>query len=164
MDELEAQRRKLMRLFYDDRIGADLFAEEEARLTKTIAAARDQVNCALEDVQVADDLSRTFDEVVSHPLQRSSESRQEGGAPRSPVTAMVGAMAKGRVSCGQMTDVTGAASGTVHPRLPSARSEAPHHRRWRTLVSATAFCNSLVVVSRFKRGERIPTPRADASA
>ena len=28
-----AQRRKLLRLYYDDKIGADLFAEEEARLS-----------------------------------------------------------------------------------------------------------------------------------
>ncbi len=40
VEDLEAQRRKLLRLYYDDRIGADLFAEEEARLAVAIAAAQ----------------------------------------------------------------------------------------------------------------------------
>jgi len=38
--DLEGQRRKLLRLYYDDRIGADLFAEEEARLAGAIKAAQ----------------------------------------------------------------------------------------------------------------------------
>jgi DNA invertase Pin-like site-specific DNA recombinase len=64
VEELEAQRRKLLRLFYEDRVGADLFAEEEARLTKTIAAARSEVDASLQKAEVADDLSRKFDDVA----------------------------------------------------------------------------------------------------
>ena len=33
VEDLVAQRRKLLRLYYDDKVGADLFAEEEARLS-----------------------------------------------------------------------------------------------------------------------------------
>ncbi len=58
------QRRKLLRLFYDDRISADLFAEEEARLSKTIASARGDLAGSAKQIEVADDLSRTFDEVA----------------------------------------------------------------------------------------------------
>jgi hypothetical protein len=63
LDELETQRRKLLRLFYDDRIGADLFAEEEARLTKTIAATRSDL-AEPAQVELCDNLSLMFDEVA----------------------------------------------------------------------------------------------------
>jgi len=46
VDQLDGQRRKLLRLYYDDRIGADLFAEEEARLALAIAAAHGESEAA----------------------------------------------------------------------------------------------------------------------
>ena len=46
MDQLEGQRRKLLRLYYDDRIGADLFAEKEARLALAIAAGHGESQTA----------------------------------------------------------------------------------------------------------------------
>jgi hypothetical protein len=36
VDNLQGERRKLLRLYYDDKIGADLFAEVEARLSLAI--------------------------------------------------------------------------------------------------------------------------------
>jgi hypothetical protein len=59
VDDLEGQRRKLLRLFYDDRIGADLFAEEEARLAATNEAAQRESEAARADV------ARFFDEVAA---------------------------------------------------------------------------------------------------
>jgi hypothetical protein len=64
LDQLEGQRRKLLRLYYDDRIGADLFAEEEARLALAIAAAHGESEAARLEVEKADDVSRRFEEVA----------------------------------------------------------------------------------------------------
>ncbi len=64
VDELEIQRRKLLRLYYDDRLGADLFAEEEARITKLIEVARSETDLEQAVVQQADDVKRSFDEVA----------------------------------------------------------------------------------------------------
>ena len=44
VDDLVAQRRKLLRLYYDDKIGADLFAEEEARLSVAIREVQREVD------------------------------------------------------------------------------------------------------------------------
>ena len=64
VDQLEGQRRKLLRLYYDDRIGADLFAEEEARLALAIAAAHGEPEVARRELEKADDVSRRFEEVA----------------------------------------------------------------------------------------------------
>ena len=64
MDQLEGQRRKLLRLYYDDRIGADLFAEEEARLALAIAAAHGEAEDTRREVAKTDDVSRRFEEVA----------------------------------------------------------------------------------------------------
>ncbi len=64
VDQLEGQRRKLLRLYYDDRIGADLFAEEEARLALAIAAAHGESEVARRAMTKADDVSRRFEEVA----------------------------------------------------------------------------------------------------
>jgi hypothetical protein len=64
VDQLEGQRRKLLRLYYDDRIGADLFAEEEARLSLAIAVAQGESEAARLEVAKADDVSRRFEEVA----------------------------------------------------------------------------------------------------
>jgi hypothetical protein len=64
VDELEIQRRKLLRLYYDDQLGADLFAEEEARITKLIEVARSETDLEQAVVQQADDVKRSFDEVA----------------------------------------------------------------------------------------------------
>jgi len=64
VDQLEGQRRKLLRLYYDDQIGADLFAEEEARLALAIAAAHGESEEARREVAKADDVSRRFEEVA----------------------------------------------------------------------------------------------------
>ena len=64
VDPLEGQRRKLLRLYYDDRIGADLFAEEETRLALAIDAARGESEFARRELAKADDVSRRFEEVA----------------------------------------------------------------------------------------------------
>ncbi len=46
VDLLEGERRKLLRLYYDDRIGPDLFAEEEARLSVAIREAKRETEAA----------------------------------------------------------------------------------------------------------------------
>jgi len=45
VEELVSQRRKLLRLYYADKIGADLFAEEEARLS--VALREDSVRSTM---------------------------------------------------------------------------------------------------------------------
>jgi hypothetical protein len=63
VDQLEGQRRELLRLYYDDRIGAYLFAEEEARLALAIAAAHGESEAARLELAKADDVSRRFEDV-----------------------------------------------------------------------------------------------------
>ena len=46
VEDLVAQRRKLLRLYYDDKVGADLFAEEEARLSGAVREAQREVEDA----------------------------------------------------------------------------------------------------------------------
>ena len=53
-----AQRRKLLRLYYDDKIGADLFAEEEARLSVAIREAKRETEAAQAEVARSDDVAR----------------------------------------------------------------------------------------------------------
>lgn len=65
VEDLETQRRKLLRLFYDDCIGADLFAEEEARLAVAIGAARAESEAAVKELERSGDLLGQFDEVAS---------------------------------------------------------------------------------------------------
>ncbi len=65
VEDLEMKRRKLLRLFYDDRIGADLFAEEEARLAAAIAAARAESEARSKQCEESADLQRRFDEVAA---------------------------------------------------------------------------------------------------
>jgi hypothetical protein len=50
VEDLVAQRRKLLRLYYDDKIGADLFAEEEARLSVAIREAQREADDARVEV------------------------------------------------------------------------------------------------------------------
>jgi hypothetical protein len=62
--DLEGQRRKLLRLYYDDRIGADLFAEEETRLAGAIKAAQQEAEASRAGVVRSDDVERHFDDVA----------------------------------------------------------------------------------------------------
>ncbi len=50
VEDLVAQRRKLLRLYYDDKVGADLFAEEEARLSVAIREAQREADDARVEV------------------------------------------------------------------------------------------------------------------
>ncbi len=64
VEELVSQRRKLLRLYYDDKIGADLFAEEEARLSVAIREAQREVDDARVEVARSDDVAQHFDAVA----------------------------------------------------------------------------------------------------
>lgn len=63
-EDLMAQRRKLLRLYYADKIGADLFAEEEARLSVAIREAHREVSDARAEVARSDDMAEHFDAVA----------------------------------------------------------------------------------------------------
>ncbi len=64
VEDLVAQRRKLLRLYYDDKVGADLFAEEEARLSVAIREAQREADDAQVEVARSDDVAQHFDEVA----------------------------------------------------------------------------------------------------
>jgi site-specific DNA recombinase len=64
VEDLVAQRRKLLRLYYDDKIGAELFAEEEARLSVAIREAQRETEDAHVEAARTDDLARRFDDVA----------------------------------------------------------------------------------------------------
>ncbi len=64
VDDLVAKRRKLLRLYYDDKVGADLFAEEEARLSVAIREAQRESDDARVEVARSDDVAQHFDAVA----------------------------------------------------------------------------------------------------
>ena len=64
VEDLVAQRRKLLRLYYDDKIGADLFAEEEARLSVAIREAQREVDDARVESARGDDVAERFEDVA----------------------------------------------------------------------------------------------------
>jgi len=64
VEELVSQRRKLLRLYYADKIGADLFAEEEARLSVALREAQREVDDARVEVARSDDVAQHFDAVA----------------------------------------------------------------------------------------------------
>jgi hypothetical protein len=64
IEELVSQRRKLLRLYYADKIGADLFAEEEARLSVALREAQREVDDDRVEVARSDDVAQHFDAVA----------------------------------------------------------------------------------------------------
>jgi hypothetical protein len=62
--DLEGQRRKLLRLYYDVRTGADLFIEEEARLAGAVKAVQWESESAKAEGGRGDDVERNFDDVA----------------------------------------------------------------------------------------------------
>ncbi len=65
VEDLQGQRRKLLRLYYDDKIGADLFAEEEARLSVAIREAQRESDASVAEAVRNDDVDRHFDDVAA---------------------------------------------------------------------------------------------------
>lgn len=65
VSDLEAKRRKLLELHYADKIGSDLYAEEELRLRQQIELATSQERRDGEAIQQADDVVRKFEEVAA---------------------------------------------------------------------------------------------------
>ncbi len=64
VEDLVTQRRKLLRLYYDDKVGADLFAEEEARLSVAIREAQREADDAQVEAARSDDVAQEFDAVA----------------------------------------------------------------------------------------------------
>ncbi len=64
LDGLLEQRRKLLRLHYEDKISAELFAEDENRLTGLIDAARAEASGYEAEDSQADDLAVRFEQVA----------------------------------------------------------------------------------------------------
>ena len=62
---LQEKRRKLLALHYEDKIGADLFAEEEEALRARIEALQGEESATVEEVERRDDLAAKFDEVAT---------------------------------------------------------------------------------------------------
>ncbi len=58
------QRRKLLRLYYADKIGADLFAEEEARLSVAIREAQREADEGHVELAQCDDVAQHFEAVA----------------------------------------------------------------------------------------------------
>ncbi|HWB67060.1 MAG TPA: hypothetical protein VG708_09560 [Mycobacteriales bacterium] len=63
--DLESRRRKLLELYYADRIGADLFAEQEQALRTQISSLTQQAEEAIAERRQSDDLARRFEAVVA---------------------------------------------------------------------------------------------------
>jgi site-specific DNA recombinase len=64
-DKLHEQRKKLLRLHYEDRISAEQFGEEQARLTLLIASHQDETNRRIEEQLQADRVLERFEGVTS---------------------------------------------------------------------------------------------------
>lgn len=62
---LEAKRRKLLELHYADKIGSDLYAEEELRLRQLIDAALADQRREAEATRIADDVTAKFEQVAA---------------------------------------------------------------------------------------------------
>lgn len=65
VETLETQRRKLLELYYADQIGADLFAEEEARLRGRIEIQRQLEAQAVKESETASEAALRFEEITS---------------------------------------------------------------------------------------------------
>ena len=65
VEDLQGQRRTLLRLYYDDKIGADLFAEEEGRLSVAIREAQRESDASVAEAVRNDDVDRHFDDVAA---------------------------------------------------------------------------------------------------
>lgn len=64
LGDLLEQRRKLLQLHYDGQLSAELFGEEEARLTTRIDALRSEVEQHQADVERYDDVTARFEQVA----------------------------------------------------------------------------------------------------
>jgi hypothetical protein len=63
---LVEERRKLLRLHYADQIDAELFAEEQARLTAQIEALRSEESASAEDVMSVEQVSQGFEAIAAY--------------------------------------------------------------------------------------------------
>ncbi len=75
VEDLVAQRRKLLRPYYDDKVGADLFAEEEARLSVAIREAQREADDALGEM--------ARNSKTSLDCSQPSRSTRHRGPPRT---------------------------------------------------------------------------------
>ena len=64
LDDLLEQRRKLLRLHYDDMLSAEQFGEEQARLTALIDTTRAELEQQHADTEQHDDITERFDQLA----------------------------------------------------------------------------------------------------
>ena len=67
LDKLRSQRDKLLALYYDDKISADQFGQEQARITAEIENLEAESIAAAKATTEADDLLERFEEVATLP-------------------------------------------------------------------------------------------------
>ena len=79
-EDMVGQRRKLLRLYYADKIGADLFAEEEARLSVAIREAQREADEAQGELARARTMSHSTSMLSLACWQASTSTRR--GMPR----------------------------------------------------------------------------------
>jgi hypothetical protein len=72
MDQLEGQRRKLLRLHHDDRIGAHPLAEEEARIARVVEVSNGEMEAARLELEKAGDVQPRFEGVAPVYEHRST--------------------------------------------------------------------------------------------
>jgi hypothetical protein len=87
-ESLLERRRKLLRLHYDDKISAELFAEQEAELTRLLAQVRSENDLASDEHSTANELSAQFDHVAS--LLAAMDLRRLWDRQPSRATAALG--------------------------------------------------------------------------
>ena len=115
VDQLEGQRRNLLRLYYDDRIGADLFAEDEARLALAIAAAHGESEAARLEFEKADDVSRRFEE-VARVLENLDIDRAWAAATESERRNLIGNLVENVTVLPYHLEVTVSGAPQLHVR------------------------------------------------
>jgi hypothetical protein len=93
LEELAERRRKLLELHYADRVSAELFAEEEAKITREIEALRQEQEHRITEKGRLSEVAERFEEVARILREMdlggdlgtvfgSGAARARGGAPR----------------------------------------------------------------------------------
>jgi hypothetical protein len=64
--DLQQKRRKLLDLHYADRIGADLFAEQEAEITLQLGRLQAELNETQRRLEERNEIAQAFEDVARH--------------------------------------------------------------------------------------------------
>src|SRR3546814_5912506 len=83
LETLLAERSKLLRLHYGDQISADLFTEEERRLTRLIEAHRAEANAdPLPNEESQDQIVEDFDKIAEPLADLNTRSERHTTEPQ----------------------------------------------------------------------------------